>query len=395
MINATILNAYLNTGSAFGQYTATLKNNAAGAPAFSNILQNVTANGTVVTSPGTFATPGTYYFDSHFQNPSVNEFDLIWQQQIGAKAVLAVSYLGALGRELPNFINTNLNPATVTNVTLTVAPTSGTTNCGPIACGTVYTIPTYIGYTNPSFTNITKIVSNINSTYNAFVAEFKTQPWHGLTTDFNYTWSHAMDYNQNAGTTASAEGWYDPYGNNRVNYGNSQFNVPNRVTGYALYNLPNFTKNGFMKWVTNGWLVNDSFQGQSGLPYSYGTSSYNSTAAEGTGWNGSGGVTWVPALGRNTQKVKRALVDDIRVGKGFNFTDHYKLELRADMFNVANHENVTSVNSTAYVLGSVTGNTLAGTATYQASTFGTNTSINSSGFLYTPREIQISARFSF
>jgi hypothetical protein len=395
MINATILNAYLNTGSAFGQYTATLKNNATGAPSFANILQNVTANGSVVTSPGTFATPGSYYFDSHFQNPQVHEIDLIMQQQIGSKAVLAVSYLGGLGRELPNFINTNLNAATVSNVTMTVLPATGTTNCGPIACGTQYTIPTYISYTNPNFTNITKIVSNINSSYNAFVAEVKTLKWHGLQTDFNYTWSHAMDYNQNASTTASAEGWYDPYGNNRVNYGNSSFNVPNRITGYALYNLPDFTKNQVLKWVVNGWLVNDSFQGQSGLPYSYGTSGYNSTASIATGWNGAGGISYIPALGRNTQKIRRALVDDIRVGKGFTFTERYKLELRADLFNVANHENVTSVNSTAYVLGSVTGNSLGGTATYQASTFGTNTSINSSGFLYTPREVQISARFSF
>jgi hypothetical protein len=395
IVNAEILNAYLNTGSAFGQYTASLKNNATGAPSFANILPNVTASGTVVTSPGTYSTPSSYYFDSNFKNPEVQEFDLIWQQQIGQKAVLSVSYLGSLGRRLPNYLNLNLNQATESNVTLTFTPPSGTTNCGPITCGTTFVIPTYIGYTNPNFTNITKIVSNINSTYNAFVAEIKTQPWHGLTTDFNYTWSHALDYNQNASTSASAEGWYDPYGNNRVNYGNSQFNVPNRVTGYALYNLPNFSKNNVVKWITNGWLINDSFQGQSGLPYSYGLSGFNSTAAEGSGWNGSGGSSWIPYLGRNTLKLKRDLVDDLRVGKGFNFTDQYRLELRADLFNVANHENVTSAGTTAYTLGSVTGNTLAGTATFAPTTFGVPTSINSSGFLYTPREIQISARFSF
>jgi hypothetical protein len=37
---------------------------------------------------------------------------------------------------------------------------------------------------------------------------------------------------------------------------------------------------------------------------------------------------------------------------------------------------------------------LSGTATYQ-STYGQVTSSNNSGFLYTPRQIEIAARFSF
>jgi hypothetical protein len=86
----------------------------------------------------------------------------------------------------------------------------------------------------------------------------------------------------------------------------------------------------------------------------------------------------------------------MRVAKNFAFTEFYNLELRADVFNIANHQNVTSVNTTAYLFSNGgSGSPLTGTATYQAPTFGTNTSINSSGFLYTPREIQISARFSF
>jgi hypothetical protein len=32
-----------------------------------------------------------------------------------------LSYLGGLGRELPNFLDLNLNPASVENVTITVS----------------------------------------------------------------------------------------------------------------------------------------------------------------------------------------------------------------------------------------------------------------------------------
>ncbi len=42
----------------------------------------------------------------------VHEFDLIVQQQMGRGTVFSVSYLGALGRELPNFLDLNLDPTT-------------------------------------------------------------------------------------------------------------------------------------------------------------------------------------------------------------------------------------------------------------------------------------------
>jgi hypothetical protein len=395
IINATILNAYLNTGSPLGQYTTTYKTNQGG-PLLANITPNVTQNsaGSIVQS-GSFATPSTYFFAPNFQNPLVHEFDLIVQQQVGTATTIAVSYLGSLGRELPNFLNVNLNPATKQNVTVSFV--------GGPAAGQQVVVPTFVngyngtsGYINPNFQGITKIVSNINSSYNALAFEVKNRSFHGLEMDFSYTFSHALDYSQNASTSASTNSWYDPYGNARANYGNSNFNVPNRVTGYALYKFPDFTKNNVLKYVTNGWQINDSFQGQSGLPYSYGTSSYNSYDATSTGFNGSGGISYVPFLGRNTLKLKRDLVDDIRLVKAIPFTARYNLELRGDFFNIANHQNETSAGTTAYILSNPGANSpLVGTATYQTSTFGVPTSINSSGFLYTPREVQISARFAF
>jgi outer membrane receptor protein involved in Fe transport len=408
IINATILNAYLNTGSALGQYTASLTNTQGG-PTLANILPNVTVGtaGTVTQPKGSFAIPSSYYFAKNFQNPQIHELDLVLQQQLGSKAVLAISYLGGFGRELPNYLNTNLNQSTEQNATITVAPYAGTTNCGPLACGSTYVVPTYVKATpanttfysalnNPNFVGVTEIVSNVNSSYNALVAEVKTSAYHGLEMDASYTFSHALDFQQNASTTAGTEGWYDPYGNRRVNYGNSNFNVPNRITGYVLYSIPGIRKDTWAKWFANGWGINDNFQAQSGLPYSYATSGSNSYFAAASGWNGSGGISYVPLLGRNTQKVKRAIVDDLRVLKGFKFSGRYNLEFRADLFNVANHQNVSAINSTAYIFSNGgSGSPLTGTATFQAPTFGTNTSINSSGFLYTPREIQISARFSF
>jgi len=71
------------------------------------------------------------------------------------------------------------------------------------------------------------------------------------------------------------------------------------------------------------------------------------------------------------------------------------------VYNIANHENfnVGNVNNTAYNFGTSSG-TIGTTAAnpvqlnYQA-TFGTKSGANNSGFLYTPREIQLGARLEF
>ncbi len=391
VLNGTIENIYLNTGSPQGQYTTTYLNTTLGAPTFPALF---VGNGSAP------AAPSVYFFDKHFQNPQVDEFDLILQQDLGRTAVFNVSYLGGLGRELPNFVNLNLDPTTVKNDTITFQ------GGGPIPAGTVVQVPTYTAYGNvglfgagaTKFQSITEAVSNINSSYNALVFEVKTRNFFGLETDANYTWSHALDYAQNALTQGGANNAYDPYGSMRANYGNSNYDVPNRFVAYALYRFPNHKGGNWVKYIANDWTFSDDFQMQNGLPYSVSLSG-TPLGAKLSGLNGAGGQSYIPVgvvpgfgIGRNTLQVKRAIVDDLRLVKGIPFTESKVLELRADLFNVANHQNVGGINSTAYIFNSVS--TLVNNAVYQP-TFGTVTSVNSSGFSFTPREIQISARLTF
>ena len=380
--NGILLNTLLNTGSPNGQYTTLLK--AATGPQFPNLIAS-----------GAAPVPSSYYLAKNLQNPMVHEFDAVVQQNLGRGFIFNLSYLGALGRELPNFLDLNLNPTT-TVVPIQIVDTTGK---GPIPNGTILQTPTYTSYGNTAlfgaaatnYQSITEVVGNINSSYHAFVAEIQNRSYHGLQFDANYTWSHALDFNQNATTTNTGNNWYDPYGNQRQNYGNSSYNVPNRFVGDVLYNLPGVeTGRHYAKYVVNGWQISNNFQMQNGLPYSYNTTSYTSLGLI-SGLNGSGGATYLPQLGRNTLQLRRDIVNDARLTKAIPFSDRYNLELRADVFNVANHENVSVVGTTAYNLG---GTTAAPTATYNT-TFGVPTAINASGFLYTPREIQISARFLF
>jgi hypothetical protein len=109
-------------------------------------------------------------------------------------------------------------------------------------------------------------------------------------------------------------------------------------------------------------------------------------------WNGNGSVSYVPQLGHNNYFFHRDLIDDVRVEKQFPIKERYRLQIFLQAFNVANHQNETSANSTIFKLTGTGATT--GTATYQ-SNFGTVSKTNNSGFSYTPRELELAARFSF
>jgi hypothetical protein len=396
LTNGVILNTLLNTGSPLGQFTtASIKPGAANAPIFPNIIANATP-----------PTPSSYYLAKNLQNPMVHEFDLVVQQQMGRGTVFSVSYLGALGRELTNFLDKNLSPNT-TPTTITISDTSGK---GPLQNGATFVVPQYTSYGNTAlfgaaannFTSITEVASNINSNYNGVVAELQNRSLHSIQFDVNYTWSHALDYSQNAQTNGTTNNQYDPYGNQRTDYGNSNYNVPNRVAGYVLYNFPNRQQGGWLKFVANDWALNSAFQMQNGLPYSATLSGFASFGALNSSWNGAGGTSFIPTIGRNTYKYPRDIVQDLRVQKQLSFTERYHAELRLDLFNLYNHQNVTNLQNLAYKLqsGSAGATANTATATFQSGTggttlFGTPTNSNSSGFLYTPRQVQIGFRFLF
>jgi len=379
------------TGSPLAQSATTVsaKTGLATEPVFPNILAASQLNSSAV--------PSAYFRAANLQNPQVHEFDLQLQQQFGRGTVFQVSYLGALGRELPNFLDVNLNPATEKIVDITVVDTTGKS---PLQGGSVIPVPTFTSYGNtallgPSatkFQSITELLSNINSSYNAFSVELQNRSLRSLQFDANYTWAHALDFFQNASTAGNSNNWYDPFANPRSNYGNSSFDIPNRLVFYTLYNLPNIEGRNWLRYVANDWSFNNSFQMQTGLPYSGTASGKNSSGAVLSDWNGNGNVSYIPELGHNNLFYPKDVVDDMRVEKQFAFQDRYRLQIFLQAFNVANHHNVTGVNTIAYKLASTGAS--SGTATYQ-SNFGTTSFTNNSGFSYTPRQLELSVRLAF
>ncbi len=409
IINATILTAYSQTGSPNAQIAVSFKNNQGG-PDFAGILPPSY-------SPTKLAAASVQYFDSHFQSPQAMEYDLTLQQQFGRNTVFSLSYLGALSRELPNFIDTNLvnTPATNNNtnngsgytmVNYTVTGQGGGAAsgnaCGPLPCGSTYTAKVYNNYVNTNFAHITEVVSNINASYNALVAEVSNQTFKYANFDASYTWAHALDYNQNESTQASTNVPLDPNASLSNQYGNSNFNIPNRFVGYAVFKYPkSFT--GIKSYLLDGWNLNPLVQLQNGLPYYLSTSGFPSNASVTSAWNGAGGTAFIPVLGRNTFQLRRDAVFDVRLEKQTQFADRYTLQMFAEMFNAFNHQNYTGVNNTGYTFGASTAGVptggYTGPQTYSTElqynpSFGTYTNSNSN-YAYSPRQIQIAVRLSF
>jgi hypothetical protein len=393
ILNGTIYNALINTGSPNGQFTVN------STPAFPQVIPNGSLAGA----------PNSVFFDSNFRAPWINQADLTVEQDLGWNTVMSVTWLGTLGRRLPNFTDINLNAPTT--IAYNVIDSTGK---GLLPNGSIFTSKFYPRNTTPgctsarpncNFGSLTDIFSGVNSNYQGLVAQINHRFSNHLQFTANYTWSHALDFGQNNQTATVANNLLDPQ-DIRAEYGNSITNIPNRLVANAVVTAPwKFT--GWKSYLLNDYEMSPSLQVQSGLPYLVGTSGgftstgpgFTSTGGSIAGFggvNGSNGTFRMPGFERLGLQQPKTTVVDLRLSKRFSVRERIKLEFLGEAFNLANHQNVTTVNATAYTVGSVAAsktNTL--TYTTAIPTFGAATATNTSGFSYAPRQIQLGARVQF
>jgi Carboxypeptidase regulatory-like domain/TonB dependent receptor len=397
ILNGTIYNALINTGSPNGQFTVTPTASAATAPVFPQIISSGSLAGA----------PNSVFFDHNFRAPWINQADLTVEQDLGWNTVMSVSWLGTMGRRLPNFTDLNLN--TPTSVTYNIIDTTGK---GLLPNGSTFTSKFYAKNTTPNcssqrpncaFGSLTDIFSGVNSNYEALVGQISHRFSSHVQFNANYTWSHALDYGLNNQTATVANNLLDPQ-DIRQEYGNSVTNIPNRLVMGAIVTAP-WKYTGWKGYLLNDFEASPDIQASSGLPYSVGTSGtlttgYSSSGAVlnaiGGGVNGSNGTFRMPGFERDGFKQPKTTVVDLRLSKRFNVAERVKLEFLGEAFNIANHQNATGVNSTAFTVGSVAA-TKTNTLTYTTSvpTFGGTTFTNTSGFSFAPRQIQLGVRAQF
>jgi hypothetical protein len=370
IINSTISNGITNTGVAAGQLQLSLAPTATGAPAYPNILANASASPT---------RPDIVFFQPDAQNPLIHQFDLIFDQRIAANTVLSVSYVGSKGRNLPLFIDLNLNVPT-TNNTYAVQG-------GPLD-GQVLTLPVFtLPRPNANFGRMTQITSGVDTNYNALVLALNRRFTDGLQVQTSYTFSKSTDNGQSSQTFTSSNNVLNPF-NLGLEEGLSNFDVPHRFSFTAVYQ----PKVGSA--IFNNFTIAPVISLSSGAPLTplvSGNAPQAGTVRVQTGVLGAGGTNRLPQTERNSYRLPYTANMDLRVSRAFPIGRN-KFEVSFEAFNVFNRINYTANNATFYTIG---GTLAAPTLVYNSATFNTPTRANDGTFSPRPREIQLGVRYTF
>jgi hypothetical protein len=190
-----------------------------------------------------------------------------------------------------------------------------------------------------------------------------------------------------------------------LEYADSNFDVRQRTTAGVVLRAP-WKFHGWRGALANGYALAPTATAQTGLPYSLHTSGsvpyirylnqFGQTeklSGLGSSINGSGGATWIPAVGRNTYRYPGTYTIDLRVSRTIPFSEKTRLELMVQGFNLMNHQNVTQISTLGYMISGPSSASANPTLTWQP-TFGTVTNSNSTN-LYRERQLELVLRLRF
>jgi hypothetical protein len=244
---------------------------------------------------------------------------------------------------------------------------------------------------NPAFGRITAISDIVSSKYNAFVFQVNRRLINGFQVQASYTEARATDGGQSSTTFTSSNNVLNPY-DLGLEEGTSSFEIRHRFVANAIWNTEFGAEGTMTHTLLSGFMIAPTLAVSSGVPYTA-TLTGNTPIPNrvSTGVNGAGGSNRLPSVPRNSYFLPSTANLDLRVSRGFALGYGHKVEAILDVFNLTNKLNYTSANTLMYTVG---GTSTTPTLGYN-STFGTLTNANSNYFVYTPRQVQIAARYTF
>jgi hypothetical protein len=244
---------------------------------------------------------------------------------------------------------------------------------------------------DPRFGPVTQLNTGANSHYNGLQLTADKRLAHGIQLLVNYTWSHCMDTVSNGGFLPFAAGAIlSPLpGELGRQYGPCDYDVRDNLTAQYVYQLPIKARNPLLARALNGWQVSGTAFWHSGLPFSVLSAPYSANGngiVQGSGpqyasvipgvplyqHNSIAGITqagtiqWLnpdafvstvdPStgacavgdsaancqfgnLGRNALRGPDFVWSDLYLTKWFQLSEHVKLRIDGQFFNVFNHPN--------------------------------------------------------
>jgi hypothetical protein len=319
---------------------------------------------------------------------------------------ISVGYLVSRGLHLPVFVDGNIGATTATH-TYDILNASGAvvgTDTEPF-----YTPANRI---NPSTGIILVGQSVINSWYHAGVVTFRKPMSHGLELLLNYTLSHSTDDGAVSGANGTFFGTDPPVDplNQKREYSSSDLDQRHRFVGSAVYTPLMLSKlnNRILRQALTGYAFSSVMTLASAQPLFATINGFPGGGADsgltgGTTTN-TGGTTGGRPLfeGRNVYLGHPLYNVDLRVMRDFAIRERLHFEVMAEAFNIFNHTNISSVNTTAFnFVNPGSGACSAAVAPgangclSPSATFMAPTSSSSTNGLYGSRQMQFSAKVRF
>jgi hypothetical protein len=417
------------------------------------------ATGTISAGVPIYGAPGTpqwgcgsvecdiFGFDRHIRTPYMENYNLNIEQQIASKVVLQVGYVGSQGHRLFRFVD--LSQPSAQAVFAADCPHTPLSQIGqsclltdPQATINDFAVPRTFGFPDGSF-YIMQEQASAKSNYNSLQASLRVNGWHGITSVVNYVWSRSLD-NASDGEDFEPNA-AQPNDSTRPNleYGPSNFDVPQRFTWIFAYDLPKM--GGNWQRLKNGWGFNSAVTLQSGQPFQF---NYNfDTSSNDFSGSGEGddrpdvvgpivydqhhpsnfiqltsfaipctvnvstatltdsdcvpGTRHFGNLGRDALRGPHFRQWDFAIYKTTSITERLNVQLRAEFFNILNHPNFANPFLPAFIAdpavngATINGSRETGLGAYQIVATGDvgigNPFLGGGG----PRGIQLAAKFSF
>jgi len=202
----------------------------------------------------------------------------------------------------------------------------------------------------PNYGSINQLNSIGTSNYNALQSTLRLRAWHGLSSQFVYTWAHALD-------EITAYRGAIPFDSTNIglDYGNGDFDTRHNFSATFTWDIPGSSHGP--KILTHGWAVNSLMTFHGGQPLDGVRTGYSEIANPFAGVShafNKNGVTWInPAafvipssgignLRRNQIYGPGYSAVDLSVFKNIPITERVRAQFRIEMFNAFNRVNLAS-----------------------------------------------------
>jgi hypothetical protein len=292
------------------------------------------------------ATQVTRGMSPNWVDPLAHEGDVTVERQLPGGLSASAAYVVSRGLHLPIFYDSNLAPSTATK-SYDVLNSS-------IQTAQTVTFPFYTSRINANTGEVFIGQSDVNSWYNSMVLVLRRPMRHGLEFSASYTLSKSFDGAQVPGSFGTFNGTdypVDPY-NRKIEYALSDLDQRQRFVADEVW-MPTFgtSLSKPAKMVVNGWALSTIVTLATGQPVTPYISGYPSALDGGI----TGGVAYAGATsGRAGWLPRNAFTGpglhdvDFRLARQFPIGERVKLALVGDAFNLFNHTNIVSVNTTAF-----------------------------------------------